>query len=312
MTAHQHPNRELGRYRLDHVLGSGAFATVWKAYDPELDTVVAVKILAENWSVNADVRERFLTEARLLRRIESSRVVRVHDVGVADDRPYFVMDYIADGTLADLIGQLEPPDALRMAAQAAYAVQVLHAAGIVHRDIKPTNLLMNHTGGDSRVLVADLGSAKMLADASGLTVTTGTPAYMAPEQADQSGGFDARADVYALGVVTYELVCGRRPFDDASAAAVIMRSKQVRAEPIARDLGLDPDLDALLAASLNRDPAQRPSTAAELGDRLTALSAAPNRTSTGQPRSKNWSVLLVVLTAMLAFAVAAAASWLLH
>jgi len=312
MTADQHPERELGRYRLDRVLGSGAFATVWKGYDPELDTVVAVKILAENWSVNADVRERFLTEARLLRRIESPRVVQVHDVGVADDRPFFVMDYISGGTLADLVGQLEPGDALRLAAQAAYAVQVLHAEGIVHRDIKPTNLLMDDNFDDSRVLVADLGSAKMLADASGLTVTTGTPAYMAPEQADQSGGFDARADVYALGVVAYELVCGRRPFDDVSAAAVMMRPTQARAEPIARRLGLDAELDALLAASLSRDPGQRPATAVELGDRLTALSAGPDLTAADRSQSHNWPVVLVVVAAVLAFAATAAAAWLLQ
>lgn len=312
MTAQQPPKRELGRYRLDRVLGSGAFATVWKGYDPELDAVVAVKILADNWSVNADVRERFLTEARLLRRIESSRVVRVHDVGVADDRPYFVMDYISGGTLAELIGCLTPPDALRIAAQAAYAVQVLHAEGIVHRDIKPTNLLMDDSDGRSRVLVADLGSAKMLADASGLTVTTGTPAYMAPEQADQCGGFDARVDIYALGVVTYELVTGRRPFDDASAVSVIMRSTQVRPAPIARDLGLDPGLDALLAASLNRDPARRPPTAKELGDRLTALSTKPGRPSRNHPRSRNWPALLVILAAVLMFAITTAAAWLLR
>ncbi|GAB3926387.1 hypothetical protein GCM10011575_07500 [Microlunatus endophyticus] len=312
MTARQQPERELGRYRLDHVLGSGAFATVWKGYDPELDTGVAIKILAENWSVNADVRERFLTEARLLRRIESPQVVRVHDVGVAEDRPFFVMDYIPGGTLADLIGQLEPRDALRLAAQAAYAVQVLHVEGIVHRDIKPTNLLVDDSDGGSRVLVADLGSAKMLADASGLTVTTGTPAYMAPEQADQRGGFDARADVYALGVMAYELASGRRPFDDVSAAAVMTRSAQVRAEPIARGLGLDPELDALLTAALSRDPGQRPTTAADLGDRLTALSAAPDRTPSGRLRSHNWPVPLVVVAAVLAFALAAAAAWLLR
>jgi serine/threonine protein kinase len=191
-------------------------------------------------------------------------------------------------------------------------VQVLHAEGIVHRDIKPTNLLLDDKPDDSRVLVADLGSAKMLADASGLTVTTGTPAYMAPEQADQSGGFDARADVYALGVVAYELVSGRRPFADISAAAVMARSPQVRAEPIAGDLDLDPDLDVLLAAALSRDPGQRPASAAELGDRLTALAAGPDRTPGDRQRSRDWPALLVVAAAVLAFVLSTAIAWLLH
>ena len=194
--------RKLGRYLLEDRLGAGSFATVWRAYDPELDTDVAVKVLADNWAANADVRQRFLAEARLLRRISSPRVVRVHDVGVQDDRPFFVMDYVRGGTLAEKVGHCRPAEALQLAAEAGHAVQVLHDAGVVHRDIKPSNLLLDVGRTPPAVLVADLGSAKQLADASGLTVTTGTPAYMAPEQALQTGGFDGRADVYALGVVT--------------------------------------------------------------------------------------------------------------
>ncbi|MFD0329804.1 serine/threonine-protein kinase [Streptacidiphilus monticola] len=204
--------QKLGRYLLVDRLGAGSFATVWRAYDPELDTDVAVKVLADNWASNADVRERFLAEARLLRRISSPRVVRVHDVGVHEDRPYFVMDYVRGGTLAERIGQCPPEEALRLAAEAGYAVQVLHSAGVVHRDVKPSNLLLDTEQTPPGVLVADLGSAKRLADASGLTVTTGTPAYMAPEQAFQTGGFDGRADVYALGVLTFELLTGQKPF----------------------------------------------------------------------------------------------------
>ncbi len=107
--------RQIGRYRLDHVVGSGAFATVWKARDPELDAVVAIKVLADNWSHDADVRARFLAEARLLRRLESPRVVKVHDVGELPaehpgdpSRPYFVMDHVDGGTLADRVGRVSP------------------------------------------------------------------------------------------------------------------------------------------------------------------------------------------------------------
>ena len=168
-------------------------------------------MLADNWVQHADVRERFLAEARLLRRIDSRRVVRVHDVGVAENRPYFVMDDVRGGTLADCVGQLPPDEAVRLGAEAARAVHVLHEAGFAHRDIKPSNLLVDRTCEPARVLVADLGSAKRLADATGFTVTTGTPAYMAPEQAERTGSLDGRADVYSLAVVTWELLTGSRP-----------------------------------------------------------------------------------------------------
>ncbi len=174
--------RKIGRYRLDEVHGSGAFATVWRGFDTELEIPVAVKVLAENWSHHADVHERFLAEARLLRRIASDRVVRVYDIGTYEAQPYFVMDFIAGGTLADVAdGSLGVPDALAMAEGSARAVAELHAAGVVHRDIKPSNLLVQPVDG-GRVLVADLGSAKRLAEASGITVTTGTPRTWLPNR----------------------------------------------------------------------------------------------------------------------------------
>lgn len=285
--------KEVGRYRLDRVLGAGAFATVWKAYDPDLDVPVAVKVLADNWAVNADVRERFLTEARLLRRIQSPRVVRVYDVGVSPpggdrpEQPYFVMDFVEGGPLSGLVGQLPPDEAVRLAAEAAEAVQVLHEAGIVHRDLKPGNFLIDTRHAPLHVLVADLGSAKKLADASGYTVTTGSPAYMAPEQADQFGGFDSRADVYALGVVSYELLVGRRPFAGLTAGELVRRSRDIRPEPIAARLGLPLEIDNLLTAAMDPDPDGRPADAHTFGTTLQAAipseSGPPAGRSTEQP-----------------------------
>lgn len=300
----------LGRYRLDRTLGAGAFATVWLGYDPELDAAVAIKVLAENWALDADVRARFLEEARLLRRISDPRVVRVHDIGVAGDRPYFVMDHVDGGTLADVVGTLAPAEAVRLAIEVAYAVDVLHREGVIHRDVKPSNLLLDRRTDPPAVLVADLGSAKPLAAASGLTVTTGTPAYMAPEQADQLGGFDGRADVYAVAAVTYELLSGQRPFDDSSPASVARRAPGVRPAPIATRLGLPARLDDLLARSLDRDPERRPPSAAAFAEALTAVVGGGRAAL--PPVAREWSPRLVAGVAVLLFLVAALAGWLLH
>lgn len=295
--------RAIGRYRLDRTVGSGAFATVWKGYDPELDTTVAVKILADNWVLHADVRERFLSEARLLRRTESRRVIRVHDVGVIDDRPYFVMDYIHGGTLADCVGKLEPDEALRLAAEAAEAVHVLHEAGFIHRDIKPSNLLVDQTCDPARVVVADLGSAKRLADASGFTVTTGTPAYMAPEQVT-GAGFDARADVYALAVVTWELLTGSRPPNPEPTGRRRATAGTLRRRLTAAGAETSPLVGAVLAAALDPDPDRRPCDARAFAQALVA--ADP----TARPARRSWSPALVCVVASVVFVLAAVLGWL--
>ena len=304
--------KQIGRYRLEAVHGSGAFATVWRGFDTELEIPVAVKVLAENWSHHADVRERFLAEARLLRRIASDRVVRVYDVGTHDDQPYFVMDFVAGGTLDDVAdGSLDPADALALAEQAARAVAALHAAGVVHRDVKPSNLLVDRSGGGlGRVLVADLGSAKRLAEASGITVTTGTPSYMAPEQA-LGRTIDERCDVYSLGVVTYVLLTGRLPFDVSDPISLVTRTAAHRPDRIAAPRHLPSPLDQtsvddLLVRSMALDPASRPRTAEAFADALAHVSAG-GRSGSG---SSGWRGRSVVLAAAGLFALSSVATWL--
>ena len=203
------PHR-LGRLRRVDRLGVGGFSSVWLYRDDELRSDVAVKALADNWAQREDVRERFLEEARILRAADSDHVVRVYDVGEADGTPYFVMTYADRGTVADLLkeGRVELDRMVALVRQAGDGLAVLHAKGVVHRDIKPQNLLLASDGlGRERLMVADLGVAKALIHASGLTDVVGTPAYMAPEQA-LGGGVDERADVHGLAAVAYHLLTG--------------------------------------------------------------------------------------------------------
>jgi serine/threonine protein kinase len=203
----------LGRLQRVNRIGVGGFATVWLYHDDELDSDVAVKALADNWAQRFDVRERFLEEARILRRADSDHVVRVYDIGEADGTPYFVMSYADLGSLASLVepaGRSVPVlRAVDLVEQAGTGLAVLHRQGVIHRDIKPQNLLLRSVGSEhERVLVADLGVAKAMIHASGLTQVVGTPAYMAPEQATGEG-IDVRADVHALGAVAYQLLTGQ-------------------------------------------------------------------------------------------------------
>ncbi len=246
----------LGRLRRLERLGSGGFATVWLYRDDELDSLVAVKALADNWAHRADVRERFLGEARMLRRADSDHVVRVHDIGVTDDdTPYFVMTYADRGTVADLLEADEPVEtqvALHVVEQAAAGLAVIHGNGIVHRDVKPQNLLLASTAeGGTRVLVADLGVAKALLHATGITQVVGTPSYMAPEQVHMETPLDPRADVHALGAVAYHLLTGRpaRTGDMAS----LLRAELPPAPSSVSDVPASYDAVLLRALHPNRD-----------------------------------------------------------
>ncbi|MGW1750714.1 serine/threonine-protein kinase [Streptomyces sp. NPDC002092] len=265
-----HSVERIGRYRLERRLGTGAFGTVWLAHDDELDAPVAVKVLADNWSHRLDVRERFLAEARMLRRAGSDRVVQVYDIGeLPDGRPYFVMEYADGGTLADLLagGSLPVAEALRLTALAARGAAALHAAGIVHRDIKPSNVLLcSSPDGGSRVLLADLGLAKSLAEASGLTQAAGSAGYRPPEQAEAGIGIDARADVYSLGAVAYHLVTGTVPGEPG---------RVVRPDRLRPDLA--PAVRRALMRALAPDRSRRWPDAEAFAQELERLAASGHR-----------------------------------
>ncbi|WP_328463231.1 serine/threonine protein kinase [Actinoplanes sp. NBC_00393] len=259
---------KIGRYQVVERLGSGAFATVWLAEDDVLESRVAIKVLADNWAHHPDVRARFEQEAQVLRRADSERLVRVHDFGeLPDGRPYQVMTYAAGGTLADRLehGPLPVRVALRIAAEIAQAVTVLHESGVLHRDLKPSNVLFDTVRGHERVLVADLGLAKSIAQASGFTVVAGTPGYMAPEQQLPGGGLDVRADVHAIGAMTYQMLTGRTP----GAGAV---------PPSKLRPGVSREIDRIVLRALDPDRKRRWPTTDALAEALDqAIDPRPSR-----------------------------------
>lgn len=219
------PSR-IGRYSVRRRIGSGAFATVWLAYDEQLDSPVAVKVLAENWTEDHHVRQRFLEEGRFLRKVESPHVVSVYDAGELDDgRPYLVMSYADQGTLADRleIDGLTSTQALEVVRQIGLGLTALHERGVLHRDVKPANVLfrtVESRDGEPQVraMLADLGLGKAYDVSSRLTMIAGTPSFVAPEQA-QGERLDPRADLYALGALTHLLLTGQAPFRHASLSA---------------------------------------------------------------------------------------------
>ncbi|MFF7215925.1 serine/threonine-protein kinase [Streptomyces sp. NPDC008238] len=284
------PPQQIGRYRLVRPVGSGAFAMVWLAHDDALDAPVAVKVMAENWAYRMDLRERFLSEARLLRMAASSRLVQVFDIGeLPDERPYFVMEYADGGTLGDLLARGRPslPEALRLTAEAARGVAALHEAGVVHRDIKPSNVLISGAReGRERVLVADLGLAKALAQASGLTMAAGSAGYMAPEQARPDGGIDVRADVYGLGALLYHLVTGSVP----GPAGEVVRPGRLRP-------GLPAAVERAVLRALQPDRRKRWPSASRFADELEALAARSAGHEETRPRRRRGRALVVALCA---------------
>ncbi|MBE3000219.1 serine/threonine protein kinase [Nocardiopsis sp. HNM0947] len=264
-----------GRYRVIRRLGSGSFATVWLAHDDLLNYPVAIKVLAENWAHQMDIQHRFLEEARILRQTDSTWLVAVHDVDVLPDgRPYMVMTYADQGSVADLVkrDQLPLDEALRLLTEIGQGITVLHNHGTIHRDIKPSNVLLQSSPVGQRVLVADLGFAKSIDEASGFTAAAGTPGYMSPEQSIPGGDLDVRSDVYSLGAVAYELITGKQ------APRAPVRTPPGRIRP-----GLPPALDELIMSALSADRDSRPGDAKTFTDRVRAIRMEPDPLPGEQP-----------------------------
>ena len=263
--------RQLGQYELRGIIRRGGMSAVYQAYQPSLHRLVAVKVLA--FPGDPEFVARFEREARAIAALQHPNVVRVYDYGEQDGQAYLVMQYVEDGvTLVDLLREPQAPiRCLELMEHVLAGLAYAHGRGIVHRDVKPSNILL---ASPTWPMLADFGVAKLLAEESlQLTATgvvAGTPAYMAPEQAFRLP-VDARTDLYAAGVVLYEMLTGRVPFDAGTPVATLMLHAY-EPPPPPRELNpaLPEELAALLLKALRKDPAERYQSADEMGAAVQA------------------------------------------
>ena len=266
--------RVVGRYELVRPLGHGAMATVDLVRDVELDRPVALKRLAENLSRDEELRRRFIREARLAARLSHPNVVRVFDVGEDGGRPFIAMEYVEGETLADLIarrGRLPVAEAATLGVQICTGLAAVHAAGLVHRDVKPQNLLL---GTDGVLKLGDFGIA-VGHDGTRLTIAgtvLGTAGYLAPEQA-RGEEVTAAADIYAVGAVLYELLTGE-PARTAESLAELGSEDGFRPPDLAaRVPSAPPELVTAVTACLAVRPEDRPASAAALARQLAPVAS---------------------------------------
>lgn len=263
------------RYQVLRLVGRGGMGTVYKAADRELGEEIAIKLIrADVLQGDPTMAERFRSEIRLARRISHRNVVRTHDFGEWDGRAYVTMEYVEGITVRDLIDArrtLSPSSALGLARQLAEALAVAHEQGVIHRDIKPQNLLLDAAG---VLKIMDFGIARMAEGVSSITQTgmvVGTPAYMAPEQLLDEA-VDARGDLYATGVVLYECLTGRLPYTATSPIALIAKVLNgAPAAPVESNPEIPPALSALVLRLMARSPDDRPASARELSELLSRI-----------------------------------------
>lgn len=285
-----------GRYLLVRQVATGGMAEVWEATDETLGRAVAVKVLHPQFAGDPTVRARFHIEAVAAARLVDPTIVAILDTVDVDGCDAIVMELVRGRTLRDWLderGALDPVEVVHIGTEVATALSVAHRAGVIHRDIKPANILLSD---DGRVLVTDFGIAKVL-DAPDLTRTAqvlGTVKYLAPEQVE-GGPVDGRTDVYALGAVLYEMLCGEAPFRAESPAALALaRMHRDPTRPAAILPRVPADLDTTIMRALSRTPSDRFANATDLRAALLAtrydVPSSTDPATAGSSRAESVSV----------------------
>ncbi|MBF6591453.1 MAG: protein kinase [Ktedonobacterales bacterium] len=275
----------IGHCAIQQLLGVGGMATVYRARQEHLDRDVAIKILPPLYAGDASFVERFKREARATAQLSHPHIIIVHDAGEEHGRLFIIMEYVSGGNLADGMRRGLRLDAItRAIREVASALTYAHAKGIVHRDIKPANVLLDAGG---RAILSDFGIAKMLAASATLTrvgAGVGTPEYMSPEQC-RGSMVDARSDIYALGVMLYEMLTGRTPFQADSYTALAHAHVYEPVPPPSQfNPRISPAVQSVILKALEKDPAERFQQAVELSQALDLAVAAQAPMAAGERR----------------------------
>ena len=283
-----------GRYQILSLAGAGSMGSVYRARDTELDEIVALKFLRPDLMHTPDILARFRREVRLARRVAHRHVAKVYDIGEHDGDKFLTMAFIEGEPLRALLHRSRPlpvSRAVSIARAVCQGLDAAHAVGVIHRDLKPDNVML---GSDGALSITDFGIARSAERIDGGATATlgsaiGTPAYMSPEQVEGAPDVDGRADIYALGVMLFEMVTGELPFSGGSAIAVAAaRLDREPPDPRALRPGIDPELARLILRCMARQPADRFASAAELDAALSRVTAsdsspvplaAPDRTA---------------------------------
>jgi hypothetical protein len=307
-----------GRYRVLSLAGRGGMGEVYRAYDNKLEQPVALKFLPASMSQDGAALARFHNEVRTARQVSHPNVCRVYDIGEWDGMPFLSMEYVDGEDLASLlrrIGRLPGDKAVEIARRLCAALAAAHEKGVLHRDFKPGNIMIDGRG---QVLITDFGLAALAAQVTGPEARHGTPGYMAPEQLSGNQA-SVRSDIYALGLVLYEMFTGRRPFEAQSREELLrMEETGAPAGPSTLVRDLDPAVERVILRCLEPDPARRPSSALSVaaalpgGDPLAAALAAGETPSpemvAASGETATVSVRLAVVLLLLAVAGVAAAA----
>ena len=276
---------QIGAYIIREEIGKGGMSTVYRAYQPNVDRDVAIKIIKKSFVGKEEIVQRFQREARLIARLEHPHILPIYDYDGGHEPPYIVMRLMQYGTLEKLSTKpLELTQISTLLKQISTAIDYAHRQGILHRDIKPSNILIDQEG---NAIIADFGIARMIGEPTSeeniteVGVLVGTPNYMAPEQVLGDGIIENRADIYALGVLLFQMLTGKLPYENSNAMGVLLMHVQSPVPSVTEhNPRLHPGLDEVIAKVLAKNPKERYNTALELSqefDRIYQSSSSHDR-----------------------------------